>query len=156
MGQLLERGLNVEMKQNKCSVFNENGLIFETYMTTNRMFAMSVKSGVSQPCFQASFVPPAQVWHSRYGHLSYNGLKTLLEYDIVKGLPSIKSPTQLCEHCLKGKHQRESFPRQSNWRASQLLQLIHSHICGPISPTSNGNKSEHGIQRQLTVSYTPQ
>jgi len=85
-------------------------------------------------------MPLAEVWHSRYGHLSYNGLKILLEFDMVKGLPSFKPPTHLCEHCLKGKHQRDPFPRQSNWRASQLLQLIHSDICGPINPTSNGNK----------------
>ncbi|MCI26599.1 retrovirus-related pol polyprotein from transposon tnt 1-94 [Trifolium medium] len=85
-------------------------------------------------------MPLAQVWHSRYGHLSYSGLKTLLEHDMVKGLPSFKPPTELCEHCLKGKHQRDPFPRQSNWRASQLLQLIHSDICGPINPASNGNK----------------
>ena len=61
VGQLLERGLTVEMKQNKCRVFKENGLIFETFMTTNRMFAIYVKSGVSQSCFQVSSVPPAQV-----------------------------------------------------------------------------------------------
>jgi len=59
---------------------------------------------------------------------------------MVKGLPFFKPATHLCEHCLKGKHQRDPFPRQSNWRASQLLQLIHSDICGHSSPTSNGNK----------------
>ncbi|KAI5419259.1 hypothetical protein KIW84_043433 [Lathyrus oleraceus] len=60
VGKLLERGLTVEMKQNKCRLFKENDLIFETYMTTNRMFAIHVKSGVSQSCFQVSSVPPAQ------------------------------------------------------------------------------------------------
>jgi len=140
MGQLLEKGLSIEMKQNRCEVFQGETLIFETVMTTNRMFAISVKSGISQKCFEARSESLAQVWHSRYGHLSYSGLKTLLDLDMVKGLPNFKSPTQLCEHCLKGKHQRDSFPRQSRWRASQLLQLIHSDICGPINLTSNGNK----------------
>nr|KYP44585.1 Retrovirus-related Pol polyprotein from transposon TNT 1-94 [Cajanus cajan] len=111
VGQLQEKGLTVEMKQNKCRVFQEKGIIFETSMTTNRMFAVYVKSGVSQPCFQVSSVPPAEVWHSRYGHLSYSGLKTLLEFNMVKGLPSLTPPTHLCEHCLKGKHQRDPFPR---------------------------------------------
>ncbi|KAI5398269.1 hypothetical protein KIW84_063890 [Lathyrus oleraceus] len=46
------------------------------------MFAIHVKSGVSQSCFQVSSVPPAQVWHSRYGYLSYSGLKTLMEHDM--------------------------------------------------------------------------
>lgn len=101
--KLLERGLAVEMKQNKC--------IFETFMTTNHMFAISVKYGVSQSYFQVDFVPPAQAWHSRYGQLSYNGLKTLMEHDMVKGFPSFKPTSQLCGHCLKGKLQRDQYDK---------------------------------------------
>ncbi|RDY12791.1 hypothetical protein CR513_02366, partial [Mucuna pruriens] len=99
--QFLEKEFSIKMKQNKCEVFQEGNLIFETFMTTNRMFAIFVKSGLSHNCF--SSMPPAQVWHPCYSHLSYNGLKTLLEHDMVKGLPTFKSPTQL-EPCLKGKH----------------------------------------------------
>ncbi|RDY12787.1 hypothetical protein CR513_02368, partial [Mucuna pruriens] len=173
MGQFLEKGLSIGMKQNKCEVFHGENLIFETFMATNRMFAISVKSRLSHNFFEVSSMPPAQ-------------------HDIVKGLPIFKSPTQLCEHCPKGKHQRDPFPQQSNWCASQLLQLIHSNICGPINPTSNGNKryvlpfiddlsgkvlvyflvgkgealdvfkkfkalvEKQGIQRQLTTSYMSQ
>jgi len=32
------------------------------------------------------------------------------------------------------------FPRESVWRASKILQLIYSNICGPISPISNSKK----------------
>ena len=39
-----------------------------------------------------------------------------------------------------GKQQRFSFPRKSTWRASQILQLVHADICGPIKPISNGKK----------------
>jgi len=118
VGQLLEKGLNIQMKQNKCEVFQGETLIFETFMTTNRIFAIFGKSGVSHNCFEASSMSTAHVWHSRYGHLSYSGLRTLLDLDMVKGLPGFKSPTQLGEHCVKGKHQRDSFSRQSRWRAS--------------------------------------
>jgi len=84
-------------------------------MTINRMFVVHVKSEISQPCFQVSSAPPAKIWHSRYGHLSYSGLRTLLEHDMVKEMPSFKPLTKLCEYCLKGKHQRDYFPQQSNW-----------------------------------------
>ncbi|RDX75456.1 hypothetical protein CR513_44654, partial [Mucuna pruriens] len=116
MSQFLEKGLSIEMKENKYKVFQGENLIFETFMTTNRMFAISLKFGLSRNCFNS--MPSTQVWHSRYGHLNYNGLKTLLGHDMVKGLPTFKSPTQLCEHCLKGKHQRDPFPQQNNWHAS--------------------------------------
>lgn len=59
---------------------------------------------------------------------------------MVTGLPQLKDPEVVCEDCVMGKHSRNSFPRQSKWRATKILQLIHADICGPISPTFNGNK----------------
>ncbi|GJW31679.1 retrovirus-related pol polyprotein from transposon TNT 1-94 [Tanacetum coccineum] len=46
------------------------------------------------------------------------------------------SPTD----CLVGKQQRNPFPQESTWRASQVLELLHADICGPINPLSNSNK----------------
>ena len=41
-------------------------------------------------------------------------------------------------------HQREAtscpIPKKSTWRATQKLELIHTDIYGPITPTSNSNK----------------
>ncbi|CAL8162095.1 unnamed protein product [Prunus armeniaca] len=48
----------------------------------------------------------------------------------------------------------------STWRASQILQLVHADICGPITPISNSKKrlkyKGAWVRRQLTASYTPQ
>ncbi|KAL8170462.1 hypothetical protein V2J09_022266 [Rumex salicifolius] len=46
----------------------------------------------------------------------------------------------VCSECLKGKHHREYMPLRSLWRASRRLELIHSDICGPISPTFSTQK----------------
>ena len=59
---------------------------------------------------------------------------------MVEGLPNINCPTEMCEDCIVGKQHRDSFPQGKAWRAEQILQLVHSDICGPINPTSNGNK----------------
>ena len=69
---------------------------------------------------------------------------------MVNGLPHLKSPIKLCEDCLVGKQHRDPFPKKSKWRATQILQLVHADICGPIKPMSNSKK------RQLTTAYTPQ
>lgn len=39
-----------------------------------------------------------------------------------------------------GKQHRDPFPRRNAWRDKEVLQLIHSDICGPINPVSNGGK----------------
>jgi transposase InsO family protein len=59
---------------------------------------------------------------------------------MVKGLPSFQAHTRVCEECLVGKQQRDPFPKKSTWRASQILQLVHADICGPINPISNSKK----------------
>ncbi|RDY04656.1 hypothetical protein CR513_11603, partial [Mucuna pruriens] len=69
---------------------------------------------------------------------------------MVKGLSCFDTSSKTCEDWLVGKQQRLPFPRESAWRASQSLDLVHANICGPISPMSNSNK------RQLIVAYTPQ
>ncbi|MCI16744.1 ubiquitin carboxyl-terminal hydrolase, partial [Trifolium medium] len=60
-----------------------------------------------------------------------------------------------CVDCLTGKQHRDAIPKQAVWRASLKLELVHSDICGPINPTSNGGNSNQGIKRQLTAAYTP-
>ena len=54
-----------------------------------------------------------RVWHRRYGHLSYDGLKTLQQKNMVQGLPHIKPPVILCEECILGKQARDPFPKSS-------------------------------------------
>jgi len=46
----------------------------------------------------------------------------------------------MCSICMAGKQQRHSFPEKSTWRASKPLQLIHSDLCGAITPESHSKK----------------
>ncbi|KAJ6423528.1 hypothetical protein OIU84_024484 [Salix udensis] len=140
IGQLLEKGLIILFKHGRCKIFHpEKGLIMETVMSPNRMFILQPFSQAAMS-FHTITEDSAQLWHSRYGHLSYSGLKTLEQRMMVIGLPKFETPARICQTCLVGKQSRDSFPKASTWRASQVLQLIHSDICGPITPMSNSNK----------------
>jgi len=59
---------------------------------------------------------------------------------MVEGLPTVKTPQNLCTHCLVEKQHRDPIPKRNLWRATHKLQFVHSDICGPISPISNNNK----------------
>jgi hypothetical protein len=120
---------------------HEKGLIMDTKMSANRMFVLHAASyPLKIVCFNTITEDMVQLWHCRYGHLGFTGLKTLQQKQMVNGLPSFTSPSRLCKDCLVGKQQRDSFPKKSTWRASQILQLIHADICGPIKPISNSQK----------------
>ena len=59
---------------------------------------------------------------------------------MVTGLPEIVVPSQVCEECVVGKQHRSQFPKSKSWRAKEVSGLVHSDICGPITPISNGGK----------------
>jgi hypothetical protein len=51
---------------------------------------------------------------------------------MLKGLPSIEHPNQLCKGCLVDKLFYKSFPKESISKESQPLQEIHADTCGHI------------------------
>ncbi|GAU23520.1 hypothetical protein TSUD_39990 [Trifolium subterraneum] len=129
IGQLQQKNLTIVFKQDFCKVYHpEKGLIISTKMSSNRI----------------------------YGNLSFKGLNTLVKKAMVQGLPQLQDMEDTCVSCLTGKQHMEAIPKSSNWRATKPLELVHSDICGPITPQSNGGNSIHGIKRQLTTAYTPQ
>ena len=58
--------------------------------------------------------------------------------NIVKGLPYIDHPEDVCEGCILGKHHRPSFSKEMRWRASRPLEIVHTDVCGPLKPISTG------------------
>jgi len=56
----------------------------------------------------------------------------------VKDFPELKKVSDICSKCLVGKQHREPIPKSAKWRATMKLELIHSDVCGPINPQSNG------------------
>ena len=149
VGQFQEKDLEILIKGGVCKIYHPHkGLIMKTNMSANRMFILLAQSQESsqqqqKECMLTS--SPYQqdlsrLWHHRYGHLSYKGLRTLQSKNMVRGLPTLTVPEELCTDCITGKHHRDPIPKKSSWRASQVLGLIHADICGPITPMSYGNK----------------
>lgn len=59
----------------------------------------------------------------------------LLKTGLVSGIERMNIDQETCEICVKAKQSRETF-RYSGKRANNVLDLIHSDICGPMRNTS--------------------
>jgi hypothetical protein len=79
-----------------------------------------------------------KLWHKRLGHLHYKALPILK--DMVQGLLDFKiKKIEVCKGCALGKHAKTAFP-SSEHRSREILDLIHSDVCGPMTSTSlSGN-----------------
>ncbi|KAI5747542.1 hypothetical protein M8J77_015823 [Diaphorina citri] len=76
-----------------------------------------------------------ELWHSRYGHISNGGLKQLVNQSIVDGIEKFEiDESKFCESCTKGKMTRLPFSHRRT--AKEKLEIVHTDVCGPISPMS--------------------
>jgi hypothetical protein len=88
--------------------------------------AMAAKEGASP-----------DLWHQCLSHLNHNTVKMLLMKGLVEGLAvNDNSPPHFCKACVKGKSHRHPFPVGQATHAKCHLELIHSNICGEITPNT--------------------
>ena len=53
----------------------------------------------------------------------------LSEKSMVKGLPQMSLPKEMCKECLKGKQPRNSFKSSITARSTYLLYVVHIYGC---------------------------
>ncbi|MCO5569491.1 hypothetical protein L7F22_023204 [Adiantum nelumboides] len=75
------------------------------------------------------------LWHYWLGHIKGPILQRMPRNHLSLGLPHNMSPIDLCEGCLMGKASHKTFPISES-RTSQVNQLVHSDLCGPMESTS--------------------
>ena len=121
IGQLQEKGCEILIKDGVFKLFHPTfGLVLQSAMTPNKLFkvmaAINVFDGVPE-CLQTTSTDDFQLWHRRYGHLNYKGLRTLKYQNMVKGIPYLKNDggDGACVSCLVGKQHRESIPKKTEW-----------------------------------------
>lgn len=147
IGQLQQKGLSFLFQLDVCKVYHqEKGLIFQSRMSTNRMFPISeelseVTEQKTEGCMYTSDDDNARLWHERMGHLGNTSMETLQRKGMLRDLPRFSVNKEVCDNCMIGKQTKNAIPKRSDWRAGEILELIHSDICGPINPASHaGNK----------------
>lgn len=84
-------------------------LIVQVNMIVNRIFPLNLNY-IKQSCFIAQLKDTAWLWHFRYGHLNFGGLKILQQKNMAIGLSTFQNPFSIFEDCVIRKQNKESFP----------------------------------------------
>ena len=78
-------------------------------------------------------VSEVYLWHYRLGHINKNRINRLAQEGILEVGDCESLPT--CESCLFGKMTKSPFTEKGE-RANELLGLVHSDVCGPMSSST--------------------
>lgn len=82
----------------------------------------------------------AELWHRRLGHIGRTSLQNLQK--LVDGIGPFDQQgkhTRLCSTCVQGK-QTKLPHNETRQRATRPLQLVHSDLLGPVTPTTYDGK----------------
>ncbi|KAK2989431.1 hypothetical protein RJ640_018749 [Escallonia rubra] len=174
VGQMMEKRYVLHFEGQFCTIydkFDEILVITKVRMQSNRNFPSQWRYDMNTA--MKVDIDDSWLWHKRFGHFNFNSLNILHQKDTIKDFPCIEEiHDDECEGCLLGKEQKHSFPSEQALRAKNILELVHTYVCGPIIPSSHeenisdGGKKynskqfdqfyeEVGIKHQLTVGYTP-
>ena len=102
---------------------NENGLLdldrSDTYIHNNEAKRCKVNNDSA-----------TYLWHCRLGHIGVKRMKKLHADGILESLDA-------CEPCLMGKMTKTPFSGTKE-RATDLLEIIHTDVCDPMSVKARG------------------
>ena len=75
------------------------------------------------------------LWHLCLGHINPNRIQRLIKDGLLESLDFDEFP--ICESFLEGKMTKRPFNAKGR-RAQELLELVHTDVCGPMSTQAKG------------------
>lgn len=134
LGQATEAGCDVRMREDYLTLFDRNGkLLVKAKRSRNRLYKVIMEVETSK-CLQLVVSSDSKLWHARLGHIGVDTMKGMMKNEVVAGLPNIDIEKETCGSCLLGKQVRQSFPQATSFRATNILELVHGDLYGPITP----------------------
>lgn len=139
--QLNRDGIHVNMPPTGVQIINPDGEIIARSESRHKILKLRIEPSVFiQTCYPDNY----SLWHDRLGHLN-NSLFHKLKHDVFKDSDSLAKvlPRKIiCEFCMKGKQTRESNEESKDKSHIQrVLQVIHSDVCGKVSPTTKDGEN---------------
>jgi len=137
MSKLISEGFKMEFDKDGCKVNDAQGVVVVQAQKDKNLYIFNVKVCKDMAHIANSLEESAMLWHERFGHLN---MASLNELDAMVDGMKLKEVSlhHIYEGCIKDKHQRTSFPKEGATRASQLLEIVQTDVCGPMKTTSHG------------------
>ena len=135
---LMRQGYESSIKDNGCSLYLKD--MFHAYAPVqDGLFILNLDGesvyNINVKRLKANDLNVTYFWHCRLGHISWKRMKKLHDDGLLTSFDLESFET--CESCLLGKMTKTPFTKSCE-RASDLLGLVHSDVCGPMSTTARG------------------
>ncbi|CAI7884929.1 unnamed protein product [Closterium sp. NIES-53] len=139
VSQFTRKGMRVNIEGTTMALSTADGVHIGTARQAGGLFMLDALPSVAT-AQAATLTTTLSTWHNRYGHLNHAAIQAMATKGVVDGLEFLRSSgdDEKCVGCLEGKMARKPFPPSTKPNATEPLKLIHTDLCGPITPASKG------------------
>lgn len=146
VSKIQRAGMTVIFDQGGARILKDGKTIIRGKRMNN---LIAIEFRIPNICQSVSQLPNSkhnyELWHQRLGHISKNKFLKLKSNKIVDDIIHIESiipSDSLCEACINGKQTRLSFNKAKDKNyVNRPLFIVHTDVCGPITPTTLNNKN---------------
>lgn len=136
VSKIIKGGCRVTFNEYGCQIFNPSNELVAEANLINETYLLNTCKNKEMQGMLAKTDDDAYLWHQRMGHLNFTNLNKIP--NCTEGVKLSKgAENTICVTCLEGKQTRKPFPTEGS-RATRLLELIHSDVCGPMKNISIG------------------
>ncbi|KAL5494293.1 hypothetical protein EMCRGX_G015594 [Ephydatia muelleri] len=136
VAKVSQKGKIVKFTSNACYILDKKHKMIAKALKVENLYRFKCK-----PVHEHAGIATnskEDIWHKRFGHLGVSSLQRLSHDRLVDGFDyDVSQQLTFCETCPQGKQHRTKFP-SSDWRAGELLGLVHSDVCGKMNEKSLG------------------
>ena len=136
VAKVSQKGKIVKFTSNACYILDKKHKMIAKALKVEKLYRFKCK-----PVHEHAGIATnskEDIWHKRFGHLGVSSLQRLSHDRLVDGYDyDVSQQLTFCETCPQGKQHRTKFP-SSDWRAGELLGLVHRDVCGKMNEKSLG------------------
>ncbi|KAL0452913.1 UNVERIFIED_CONTAM: Retrovirus-related Pol polyprotein from transposon RE2 [Sesamum latifolium] len=138
VAQLTSSGYIVLFGSQDVKVYQKVEILGEPVMMGRRIESVYMMSAEIAYVDKARRNKNADLWHMRLSHVSYSKLDTMMKKSMLKELSKLEVRRDtVCADCQYDKTHQLPY-EESNFRAKEPLEFIHSNVFGPIKQASIG------------------
>jgi len=133
VSMIIDQNLKVEFLKSYCIIKDllDHLKPIATGIRVGSLYKLNVTSTPHQALNSTSTIT-VNLQHQRLGHINLPDLLLLQKQGMVNGLPILKNAHVDCEGYTLGKMHRSEFPSSLNRTKRDILELVHTDICGPM------------------------
>ena len=139
IGKLVEKGVRAVFDNTGCKLVYGNTVVAVADKVSDMYWLRIAQDRVMKSVVKEHTKNCQHTWHRRLGHRDPAVIGEMKRRDLVSGLKVVDCGIRwTCECCIECKMARSPFPPVAGKTSTEVLDIIHSDVCGPMEETTLG------------------